>query len=371
MKKLILLLTLFLLYLPFKSLAWGKEGHHIIAEVAYKYLSPTAKANVVKYLNGTTFDEASVWMDEMRSNHSYDYMKPWHYINIEKGENYIQNSEENVVNEILSKEKELSNLTNLTPEQIRTDLLVLFHLIGDIHQPLHVGYGIDKGGNTVQVNFLGEGTNLHAIWDSKIIVQQNITLDDCLELISSLTANQVAAIKKNNVVGWMTESRSYLEDIYNFTGHVLGVEYAQKNRGTIVKQLAYGGLRLAAVLEQYFGNNVKIPQNSTPIPLVKGNNTITVDEASNHIGETLTVCGKVFGGKYLENSNGKPTLINMGASYPNNSFTLVIFGDTRVNFSYTPEEYLNNKNICVTGLIKMFKGKPEIVVSNESQITTK
>ena len=136
----------------------------------------------------------------------------------------------------------------------------------------------------------------------------------------------------------------------------------------------FGGwyrLRLAAVLEQYFGNNVKIPQNSTPIPLVKGNNTITVDEASNHIGETLTVCGKVFGGKYLENSNGKPTLINMGASYPNNSFTLVIFGDIRVNFSYTPEEYLNNKNICVTGLIKMFKGKPEIVVSNESQITTK
>jgi hypothetical protein len=130
-------------------------------------LSDKTRANVTAFLGSTSFDEASVWMDEMRSNHAYDYMKPWHYINIEKGNSYILNPDENIINELLSKQKELSNLKSLNAEQIKTDLMILFHLIGDLHQPLHAGYGIDRGGNTIEINFQGEATNLHALWDRK------------------------------------------------------------------------------------------------------------------------------------------------------------------------------------------------------------
>ena len=65
--------------------AWGRTGHHLIAEIAASIMNESAKANVQKYLGNISFEEASVWMDEMRSDHQYDYMKPWHYINIEKG----------------------------------------------------------------------------------------------------------------------------------------------------------------------------------------------------------------------------------------------------------------------------------------------
>ncbi len=369
MKKIYLLLSAAAILLSAKSYAWGAEGHHIVAEIASKYLSENAKNRIEQYLGTTGFDDAAVWMDEMRQNHDYDFMKPWHYVNIDKGSNYTPTTDENVINQITEKQRELKHAKTLCTEQVKTDLEILFHLIGDLHQPLHTGYGADRGGNTVEINFMGDATNLHWVWDSKIIDQQKISLNDCLQLMKTLSPEQIDAVKKNDVVAWMTESRSYLDTVYAFSGHVLGEEYAKKNRHIIEKQLLYAGLRLAAVLENCFGEEdkkSKIQVNSTPLQ----NNVIGIDEAAKHIGEVVTVCGKAFGGKYFS-TKGKTTLINMGAPYPNSTFTLVIFGNDRENFTYKPEEYLTAKSICVTGMIKLYKDRPEIIVSRESQIVVK
>lgn len=366
MKKFFLLLSAAIILFSAKIYAWGADGHHIVAEIAAANLSETAKNNIAKYMGATTFDEAAVWMDEMRSNHDYDYMKPWHYINIDKGSNYTATTDENIINHILIAQRELTHVKTLCTDQVKTDLLILFHLIGDLHQPLHSGYGSDRGGNTVEINFMGEATNLHWVWDSKIIEQQKITLADCLQLMKTLTPEQINAIKNTDAVSWMTESRSYLNAVYDFSGHVLGEEYAKKNRRIVEQQLLYAGLRLAAVLEKSFGSaDEKTVVSATAAPSQK--NSISVDEAGKHIGETLTVCGMVYGGKYFS-SKGQLTLINMGAPYPNSTFTVVIFGNDRGNFTYKPEDFLTNKNICVTGLIKLYKDKPEIIVSKESQI---
>ena len=83
-------LTASMLFFTITSFGWGRTGHHIIAEIAQSIMNEHAKENVQKYLGSTSFEEASVWMDEMRSEGKYDYMKPWHYINIEKGDNMFQ-----------------------------------------------------------------------------------------------------------------------------------------------------------------------------------------------------------------------------------------------------------------------------------------
>lgn len=370
MKKFILLLSLVSFLQHSSTLAWGTEGHHLVAEIAFRKLSDQAKANVMNFLGTTTIEQASVWMDEMRSNKEYDFMKPWHYINIEKGVQYLPSTEENIVNEIIEKQRELMHFKTLCSDQVKTDVMILFHLIGDLHQPLHAGYGIDRGGNNVQVNFMGEGSNLHWVWDTKIIEQEKINLESCLQLMQGLNPDQISAIKAYDVSSWMMGSRSYLDSVYSFTGNVLGEEYTQKNRHIVEQQLVYGGLRLAAVLEQIFGTTNSTSKASPELPVNKSG-TITTEDAINHVGETITVCGKVFGGKYLDHANGKPTFINMGAAYPNSPFTLVIFGSDRGSFSYAPEQFLDNKNICVTGLIKLYKGKPEIIVNKESQIEMK
>ena len=96
---------------------------------------------------------------------------------------------------------------------------------------------------------------------------------------------------------------------------------------------------------------------------------ITTDEAINHIGENQVVCGEVASTKYAYNSRGMPTFINLDEAYPNHTFTIVIWRDGRRNFDVEPEEYYQDKEVCVEGLIKTFKNKPQIIVREQSQIT--
>ena len=95
---------------------------------------------------------------------------------------------------------------------------------------------------------------------------------------------------------------------------------------------------------------------------------IDLGEVDKHIGDSVTVCGKIFGGKFLSSSNNQPTFLNMGAAYPNQLLSIVIWGNTRKLFSYKPEEKLKNKNVCVTGKIETYKNKPQIVIRQMQQI---
>ena len=95
-----------------------------------------------------------------------------------------------------------------------------------------------------------------------------------------------------------------------------------------------------------------------------GQGKIPADAAAKHIGETVTVCSMVYGVKALE----KVTFINVGSAYPNAPLTLVIFAKDLVNFNDTPAKLYVNKSICVTGIIKEYKDKVEIIVNKQEQI---
>src|SRR4249920_368660 len=95
---------------------------------------------------------------------------------------------------------------------------------------------------------------------------------------------------------------------------------------------------------------------------------ITLAEVNKHVGDSVTVCGKISGGKFLDAAKNQPTFLNMGAAYPNQLLTIVIWGNRRKLFSYKPEEHLKDKNICITGRIEVFKEKPQIVVQEVSQV---
>jgi len=94
--------------------------------------------------------------------------------------------------------------------------------------------------------------------------------------------------------------------------------------------------------------------------------TIIAAEAGKHIGEKVTVCGKIFGGRYFEKN--EKTLLNMGGSYPDNPITIVIDGADRKKFLTKPEETFLNKTVCISGEIKDYKGKPELQVTEVAQI---
>jgi hypothetical protein len=93
---------------------------------------------------------------------------------------------------------------------------------------------------------------------------------------------------------------------------------------------------------------------------------IPAKDVAQHIGETVTVCGKVFGTKLLSPSN--MTFLDLGGAHPNQLLTIVIKGEDRSKFKGQPEEDFKDKNICITGTIIDFKGKPEIVLSDPMNI---
>ena len=230
----------------------GRTGHQIVAQIAKHFLDPTTAKTVQKYLGSTTFEDAAVWMAEMRSNPVYSLTKTWHYLNLEKDAVYVTTDGEDIVARLILTINELKHKQTLSDAQIKTDLLLLFHLLGDLHQRLHVGYGIDKGGNTIKVDFLGMPTNLHSVWDNGIIEHEHITTEDCLTTYHDIPSGTLSVIKNIDVVFWMNDSRQHLMQVYNFTGGKLDEAYSSQNKIPVEWQLIEAGIRLASVLPSHF-----------------------------------------------------------------------------------------------------------------------
>jgi len=253
MKKTTLTLFTLLIFKTASIFAWGQVGHKMVAEIAMSYLNKGVKDSVQKYLGKMTFAEAGTWMDDVRSDKKFNYMRTWHYADVARDSTYVEKGEVNAVNTIERAMNELKDKSKMTPDQINMDLKLLFHLIGDLHQPLHCGYPDDKGGNSVDVEFNFQTTNLHSTWDTKIIeykltdVQKGV-----LEMCKKLTAAEKAKYQKIDVVEWFKESRAYLPAAYDTNKGDIQEAYMQKALPIIEKQLVVAGLRLAAVLNQTF-----------------------------------------------------------------------------------------------------------------------
>jgi hypothetical protein len=95
---------------------------------------------------------------------------------------------------------------------------------------------------------------------------------------------------------------------------------------------------------------------------------IKPEDAAKHIGENVTVCGKIYGGKFLENAQKQPTFLNMGDKFPNQPLTIVIWGNLRSKMSYKPEERYADQQVCVTGTIVLYKEKAQIEITEEAQL---
>ena len=103
---------------------------------------------------------------------------------------------------------------------------------------------------------------------------------------------------------------------------------------------------------------------------VLAENSITTPEARNHVGQIATVCGRVESTHFANTSRGQPTFLNLDRAYPNQIFTIVIWGSDRGRFGRPENKYLD-KQICVTGEIKLYRGVPEVIAEKPNQIQIK
>ena len=261
LKRLFYLFIIIILY-PLRLLAWGHAGHAMVAELAMSMLSDATRVKVQEALWKTPPAEAGNWMDKVKSNPVYSDMAPWHYTDIEPNGVYTPSPDGDVIsilNRVYSALQHVDTMDRAATFQLT---MILFHLCGDLLQPLHVGYGSDKGGNTYQVNYNGKGTNLHSVWDSRIIESQKITLSSLQDASNQPSAALTQKLRTQPIdfMAWLKESRELLNHVYDVKGHKLDDAYMQKNKAVVIAQLKDAGFLLANCLEHIFSRIDKLPE---------------------------------------------------------------------------------------------------------------
>ncbi len=238
---------------PKLILAWGAEGHQIVAKIAKANIKGKVLKKVSSSLGDMSFEKAATWMDDIKSDRSLDYMKPWHYVNIEKDATYVKAKDGDIISELDVVIAELKNYKTMKAEDVAKNIKILFHLCGDIAQPLHAGYGSDKGGNDVKVKYNDKDFNLHRIWDTDIIRANSISTESCLATAKRLKLKKTLKPKAIDPVAWMNDSRALLPKAYEVKDNTITPEYMSTNKETVEKQLLKGGFYLAKVLNSIFG----------------------------------------------------------------------------------------------------------------------
>ena len=250
MKK-IIIITVFITSLLFP---WGKTGHRITGEVAEAHLTEKAKIEIAKILSDPSLANASTWADEMRPNPDFQKYSTWHYANMPLDKRYSehpQSKKGDIVQAIKLCKAKLRN-PNVSKNEKAFHLRFLVHLVGDIHQPLHVGRGEDRGGNDIKVKWFGKDTNLHRVWDSEMINTYMMSYSEFTNLLMRNFNSASVEMKSEEI--WIDETQKLVIDVYANVknGDSLGYDYIYENFDIVKSQLFIAGVRLAQTLNDIF-----------------------------------------------------------------------------------------------------------------------
>ncbi|HEV2594418.1 MAG TPA: S1/P1 nuclease [Sphingomicrobium sp.] len=257
--------------IPSPALAWGKTGHRVVAAIADTQLSGLARAQIAQILApGESLDEAANWPDEMRAAPDDFWQKratPWHYVTL-SGPTYDHAPPEGDAFEALERFRRTLEDPGASRADKQLALRFVIHLVGDLHQPLHVGKCCDRGGNDVKVTWFGKPTNLHSVWDSQLVDEEQLSFSElAVKLERHISPQDVVAWWDTNPRDWIAQSAQIRDTLYpepSVTGKGttvkdgspsvadLSYSYVYKFTPLMERQLSQAGIRLAAYLNAIF-----------------------------------------------------------------------------------------------------------------------
>lgn len=243
-----LLLLLISCALSTPVLAWGAQGHTVVAAIAWQGLQPKARQEVARLLAlepGQTLESIATWADEHRSAAT----GVWHYVNFPRGtcsyEPLRDCPDGKCVVAAIARQQAVFASHASDGERLKA-LKYLVHLVADVHQPLHAGYADDRGGNQFQLRAFMRGSNLHALWDSGLLRQMEL---DNTALVAVLQSIPLAAEGKNLNVAHMAQESCRVVALAGFYPQgELSEAYVQRFAPVVQQRLALAGARLAAML---------------------------------------------------------------------------------------------------------------------------
>ncbi len=257
------LLSIVLVSISFSSMAWwGINGHRIVGEIADSYLTRKARTAIKEILGDESIAMSSNWGDFIKSDSTYDYLYSWHYVNLKAGLTFtdvekklLQDTGANAYAKLNFLIAELKN-KQLAADKKLMYLRLLVHIAGDIHQPMHVGHPEDRGGNSIRVLWFNELTNLHSVWDDKLVEMQKLSYTEYARAINHTGNKQRREWQSQPMTAWFFESYQIAGQLYDEIkqpDQKLGYRYNFDHLETMNQQLLKGGVRLAGILNSIFG----------------------------------------------------------------------------------------------------------------------
>lgn len=266
----------FLFLVATEASAFGSSGHSLICKIAFQTLTPEAKMEVTRLIEGTqysSFAAACSWADHIRSNNKYNFAKPHHYINIPKNSIRVQQTQIckrrgcvldaiEVYTAVLSgadlndfSMRDKSKKSGIYVNDRTEALMFLAHFIGDIHQPLHVSYADDRGGNQTKVKIASRKRkeNLHWVWDSYLVSRSKQGQKKLETELLDNTQNIIRSrLKEGSPLEWAQESFELTRKIYRDlpSSRILNESYYRKNNLIVKSQIELAGYRLGEVINQ-------------------------------------------------------------------------------------------------------------------------
>ncbi|MGB3470380.1 MAG: S1/P1 nuclease [Erythrobacter sp.] len=255
--------------LPAQSLAWGQLGHRVTGELAQERINGRTAAEIALILGEEDLAEASTWADEQRSNPAPFWQReagPYHYVTVPDGQTYDETGppEEGDALSALARFAQTVRDPQVRREDKALALRFIIHIVGDVHQPLHAGNGTDRGGNDIEVRWFGEATNLHSVWDSRMIEGQGLSYTEYTSWLGRrIEPAQTIAWWQPDPKVWIGESVELRGTIYPASSPGaadLGYGYQYQHLATAETRLQQGGVRLAAYLDWLFAPVVQAPR---------------------------------------------------------------------------------------------------------------
>lgn len=251
------LLTLIFATTALAAAAWSQKGHDVTAYIAERHLTPRTLAAVDSLLDGRSMVYWANWLDNASHQMEMAYTKTWHYKNIDAGDTYESapaNPAGDAVTAIKSRLEILSDSAASRADKVLA-LKILVHVMGDLHQPMHLGHATDLGGNRIKVKFFDRDTNLHAAWDSSLPeAAHKWSYTEWQQQIDRAGAVEQQAIVGGTVDDWARETAAIADRVYVYfqPGHKIMYNDIARWSPVIEQQFLRGGLRLAHLLNTLF-----------------------------------------------------------------------------------------------------------------------
>ncbi len=239
------------------ALAWGQKGHDVTAAIAENHFTPATAAAVADLFDGMSPVYWANWLDNASHTPQYAYSKTWHYRNTDADKTYFTmpvHPDGDVVTAIRYNISQLADTTVARDRRVLA-LKMLVHLVGDMHQPMHMGRSTDRGGNSVKVKYFGRDANLHGIWDTNLLESAHRwSYTEWREQLDRLPEAQRLVVAGGNLDDWAQDATRIAADIYARTPESTRLSYDEVAlwAPVIERQLVSGGLRLAHILNSLF-----------------------------------------------------------------------------------------------------------------------